>query len=130
MTDATSSTVSQVSHMNRFLTSKENIVIELLFGWLREDRINRSMAEYIDIARRVPKITAVHAYVNERLGHMADQNYAPYSICYFKPGDRYPWYEQFPRSISIETVRKALTKFGIPELRSMAVDFDESLRAC
>ena len=39
--------------MNRFLTSKENIAIELLFEWLGEERINRTMADYIAIAKRI-----------------------------------------------------------------------------
>jgi hypothetical protein len=52
--------------MNRFLTSKENIVVNLLFESLGEVRCNRTMREYMAIAQRVPKIEAVHAYVNQR----------------------------------------------------------------
>lgn len=104
--------------MNRFLTSRENIVIDLLFEWLSEARINRTMQDYLAIALRVPKTEAVHAYVNQRLREMAAAGHAPYQICYFKVKDRYPWYAPYPTSISIETVRLALKKFGIPELRA------------
>lgn len=106
--------------MNPFPTSKENIVLDRLFEWLGESRINRTMEEYIAIALRVPKTEAVYAYVNQRLREMADAGYAPYQICYFKAKDRYPWYAPFPTSLSIETVRSALKKSGLLELRARA----------
>jgi hypothetical protein len=97
--------------MGDFLTSKENIVINLLFEWLGESRFNRKFSEYQAIAARVPKVEALFAYVNQRLGEMANAGYPPYQICYFKPGDRYPWYVNYPTQISRETVRTALKKF-------------------
>jgi hypothetical protein len=106
--------------MNRFLTSKENIVVNLLFEWLGEFRCNRTMREYMAIAQRVSKIEAVHAYVNQRLREIAQAKLAPYQICYFKIGDIHPRYANFPASLSIETVRTALKKFGIAELRALA----------
>ena len=57
-------------------------------------------------------LAACHAYVNERLREMAEAGFAPYQICYFKTGDRYLWYEDFPTSLSMETVRTALLKMG------------------
>ena len=105
--------------MNRFLTSKENIVIELLFEWLGEQRFNRTMVEYAMIALRVPKTAAVHAYVNQRLREMRAAGLVPYQICYFKTKDRYPWYEDFPATLSMETVRCALRKFGISRIARM-----------
>jgi hypothetical protein len=112
--------------MNPFLTSKENIVINLLFEWLNESRYNRSLKDYIVIALRVPKTLAVHAYVNQRLSEMAKAGHAPYQICYFKPHDRYPWFEDFPKSLSIETVRSALNKFGMSKLRELANDTNQN----
>jgi hypothetical protein len=106
--------------MNRFLTPKEEIVINLVFAWLGESRTFRTMKEYIAIALRIPKNEAVHAYVNQRLREIAKAGSAPYEICYFKLGDRYPLYVNFPTSLSIETVRKALKKFGVPELRELS----------
>ena len=106
--------------MNRFPTPKENIVLDMLFEWLGESRCNRTMDEYIAIASRVPKTAAVHAYVNERLCKMGEIGFAPYQICYFKAKDRHPWYASFPKSLSIETVRSALKKSGLLELRALA----------
>ncbi len=100
--------------MNPFLTSKENIAINLFFEWLGESHHNRSMKDYIEITRRVPKTQAVHAYVNQRLSEMAKAGYAPYQNCYFKA------HEDFPKSLSVETVRSALKKFGIPKLLELA----------
>jgi hypothetical protein len=97
--------------MSDFPTSKENIVINLLFEWLGESRFNRTLPEYKAIAAQVPKVEAVFAYVNQRLGELAEADHAPYEICYFKAGDQYPWYASFPAQISRETVRTALKKF-------------------
>jgi hypothetical protein len=107
--------------VNRFLTSKENIVINLVSEWLGESCINRTLNEYAAIAKRIPKIEAVHAYVNQRLREMADARFAPYQISYFRLGDRYPWYADFPKSISVETVRTALKKSGLLELRELTL---------
>jgi hypothetical protein len=89
-----------------FLTSKENIVVILIYGWLGESRLNRTYDEYMEIAARFPKVAA-------RLREMAADGFAPYQICYFKAGDWYPWYEEFPTSLSMETVRTALLKMGM-----------------
>jgi hypothetical protein len=98
--------------MSPFLTSKENIVVNLIYAWLGESRLSRTYDEYMKIASRFPKVAACHAYVNERLREMAEAGFAPYQICYFKTGDRYLWYEDFPTSLSMETVRTALLKMG------------------
>jgi hypothetical protein len=103
--------------MNPFPTPTENIALNLIFGWLKESRINRSMDEYIAIARRLPKLEALHAYVNQRLRQFAEASYAPYEICTFKKGDQYYQYQKFPTSLSKETVRKALVKSGMRQLQ-------------
>jgi hypothetical protein len=97
-----------VTAMSQFPTSKENIALNLLFEWCGESRINRTYDEYMKIAAELSKLEACHAHVNQRLREMADAGIAPYQICYFKAGDRYPWYEDFPTSLSMETVRKAM----------------------
>ena len=58
--------------MNQFPTSKENIVINLLYEWLGERRYNRTMSEYLAVAYRLPKTEALHSYVNQRLREMAE----------------------------------------------------------
>ncbi len=103
--------------MSPFLTPAEEIVINLVFEWLGETRVNRTMSEYIEIARKVPKVDAVYAYANERLPKIAATG-APYEICDFKPGDAFWKYRPFPRSVSRETVRTAMAKFGIFTLRA------------
>jgi hypothetical protein len=101
--------------MSPFLTSKENIVVNLIYEWLGESRANRTYDEYMEIASRFPKLAACHTHVNERLREMAEAG-SPYQICYFKAGDRYIWYD-FPTSLSMETVRTALLKMGMPQNR-------------
>ncbi|SRR6266545_1569237 len=100
-----------------FLTSKENIAVDLIYEWLGESRINRTFEEYMAIAARFPKLEACHAYVNQRLKERAEARTPRYQICYFRAGDRYPWYENHPSSLSIETVRMGLLKMGKPEGR-------------
>ena len=102
-----------VNAVSPFLSSKENIAVNLIYAWLGESRSYRTYDNYMEIASRFPKVAACHAYVNERLGKMAEAGVAPYQICYFKAGDRYPWYEDFPTSLSMETVRTALLKMGM-----------------
>jgi hypothetical protein len=103
------------SGMSPFLTSKEDIAVNLIYAWLGESRSNRTYAEYLEIASRFPKLSACHAHVNQRLREMAEAKLAPYQICYFKAGDLFPWYEDFPTSLSVETVRTALLKMGMPQ---------------
>jgi hypothetical protein len=112
-----------------FPTSAENIVIRLLYEWLGEQPYNRTMHEYVAIAQRVPKTLSIHAYVNQRLKAIVEarqnlpialRSHWPYQICRFKAGDRRILFEDFPASLSVETVRKALKKSGLLELRSMA----------
>lgn len=104
--------------MTPFLTSKENIVIDIAFGWLGESRINRSLNEYTDIASRIPNLTALHDIVNIKLQSMAKAGISPFEICYFKAGDYGHWYETFPESVSLETVRKAWLKSGMAGLKA------------
>jgi hypothetical protein len=101
--------------MSPFLTSKENIAVNLIYEWLGESRTNRTSDDYMKIASRFPKVEACFAHVNQRLREIAEAGSAPYGICYFQPGDRYPWYEDFPTSLSMETVRNALIKMGKPQ---------------
>ncbi len=103
--------------MSQFLTSKERIALNIVFGWLGESLFNRTIQEYREIAARLPKLEAMHARVNEVLQRMADAKVAPYEICYFRPGDRAISYVPFPTSLSREVVRRALHKSGMLALR-------------
>jgi hypothetical protein len=97
--------------MSPFLTAKENIAINVIFEWMGEDRCNRTHDEYMAIWARLPKVEALFEYVNQSLRKIERAKAAPYKICYFQRGDRYIWYEDFPRSLSRELVRTALIKF-------------------
>ena len=104
--------------MTHSLTSTENIVLNLIFEWLGEFRYNRSFNEYMEIAWRLPKLAALHAYVNQRLREIAGK--APYEICRFRAGDTFVKYEPYPQSLSITVVRTALVKSGMRELKKLA----------
>jgi hypothetical protein len=93
------------------LTSKENIVLDLVFEWLGESRYGRTSAEYLYLASILPKVEAAYAEVNARLTRITKDGNAPYEICYFKIGDAGHYYVSYPRSLSRETVRKAIKKF-------------------
>jgi len=103
--------------MNKFPTSKENLALDLIFGLMGESRINRTYDEYMAIASRLPPLKVLHGKINDRLCEMAAAGIRPYQICHFKGGDRYPLYEDFPTSVSLETVRSALTKIGMRQPR-------------
>ena len=98
------------------ITSKENIALNLIFEWMGESRFNRTFSEYQELAARIPKLDALHAWINQRLKEMARLGMAPFQICYFKAGDRYPWYEDYPTSLSKATIRSALVKTGFWDL--------------
>jgi len=105
--------------MSSYLTSKENIAANLIYEMMGEPRINRTIDDYIEIASRFPKLAACHAHVNQRLREMKENGTAPlYGICYFKAGDRHSRIEEFPTELSIETVRTALLKMGMPPNRN------------
>jgi hypothetical protein len=99
--------------MTKYLTSKENLALDLIFLCVGEERFNRTMKEYEATMAKLPSIKQLHGYINDRLKDLADRGFAPYQICHFKAGDRYPRYEEFPTSISLETVRSALVKSGM-----------------
>ena len=103
--------------MAQFLTSKENIALNLIFEWLGESRFNRTDKEYAEIAPRLQKHYTLCQAVNERLREIAAAGEAPYEICYFRKGDANVWYEPYPKSLSITTVRTALAKSGMSQLR-------------
>jgi hypothetical protein len=69
-----------------------SIALDIICGWLGESRYNRTMEEYRAIARKMPKLDAMCAYVNEFLAKLHARGIKPYQICHFKAGDLYPRY--------------------------------------
>ena len=59
--------------MRQFLTSIENIALNLIFDWLGSRDSNRTYAEYMQIAARISSIEACHAYINQRLQEYKNQ---------------------------------------------------------
>lgn len=102
---------------NQFPTSAENIALDLIFHSMGEVRYNRTQDEYTAIIAKLPPIKVLHAHINKRLEEIAAGGTSPHLICHFKAGDGYIRYEDFPKSVSIETVRSALVKIGMREPR-------------
>jgi hypothetical protein len=109
--------------MNHFITPKEAIALDIIFGLQGQTRFNREPTasgakyKYARVALRAPKLAAMHADVNRVLRDMAAVGFAPFEICAFKSGDSYYWYRDFPTSLSLETIRKAWVKSGMRELQ-------------
>jgi hypothetical protein len=109
--------------MNRFLTSEENLALELLLNSLGISSANcirdpwNTRGKYLDAAERAPKLEAMHVDVNKMLANMAAAGFAPFEVCTFKKGDQYYRYKSFPRSISKEIVRRAWSKSGMRDLQ-------------
>lgn len=100
--------------MTHFLTSVENIALNLIFESVNECRFNRSMTEYLDIAQRLPPIGGLVVVVNRRLREIEISGSAPASaICRFVAGDRGVRYDPYPTSVSATTIRNALNKSGM-----------------
>jgi hypothetical protein len=98
--------------MSKHLTTKEDIVLNLISEALGESFINRTPAEYEAIRAKLPPTKVLEGWVNSALATIAAGGHPPYDICYFKAGDRHIWYEPFPKRLSIEVVRSALVKAG------------------
>lgn len=103
--------------MSQFPTSAENVAIDIIFQLMGESRINRTYEEYMAIKNRLPPLKILHFDINRRLREIVATSKAPYKICHFKSGDQYIWYEEYPTSVSIETVRLALAKIGMRQPR-------------
>jgi len=73
----------------------------------------------MEIAERFRRagLKKLHGQINDRLREIDAKGDAPYEICRFKAGDQYYKYEPFPVSVSLETVRNALTVAGMRKKR-------------
>ena len=92
---------------------QEDIALGLVFECAGEDRYNRTLEDYEAIAAALPPIKVLHGYVNDRLKELVDSGKAPLGLCYFQAGDRKPWTDPYPQSVSLEVVRSALVKSGM-----------------
>ncbi len=107
-----------MKHKQSFPTSVQHIALRLVFDVMDEEQINRTYAEYMDIAHRLPPLKVLHALINERLDALHQQfGSALPEICRFKAGDKRIVYEPYPKTISYETLRAALIVAGMREPR-------------
>jgi hypothetical protein len=106
----------------RFLTSTQNITLNLIFAFMEERRWNRNYSEYVDIAARLPPLKDLTFQVNRLLQQLHKCNdecngFILPEICRFKAGDKRIIYEPYPKKISKETIREALVVSGMREPR-------------
>ena len=106
-------TSSFPKHTQDFPTPIQDIAINLVFAALGERRCNRTPKEYAAIAAKLPPLKTLLFKVNELLEWMHScscHSGVPLpQICRFKVGDQRWTYEPYPRRISYETLRAALT---------------------
>jgi hypothetical protein len=110
-----------------YLTAIENIALSLVFLVMNERRFNRSLAEYLSIAAKLPALKALLQMVNELLEERhqkSNDTGVPLPlICRFKAGDERYELEDYPREISRETLRMALAISGMRPPRRRAKSF-------
>jgi hypothetical protein len=110
-----------------YLTAIENIALSLVFLVMNERRFNRSLAEYLSIAAKLPPLKALLQKVNELLKEMHqksnDAGVPLPLICRFQAGDERYELEDYPREISRETLRLALAISGMRPPRRRAKSF-------
>jgi hypothetical protein len=105
----------------QFPTPIQDIALNLIFSVMSEYRFNRTYSEYMAIAARLPPLKRLTFEVNEFLRHLHQSDgrngvRLP-ELCRFRSGDERVTYEPFPKRISYETIRSALTIAGLRERR-------------
>jgi hypothetical protein len=106
-----------MSTKQQFPTPIQDIALNLVFTIIGERRINRTRQEYAAIASKLPALKVLVHKVNEQLAWMHKSStrsgiLLP-QLCRFKAGDERYIYEYYPRKISLETIRAALTVSGL-----------------
>jgi hypothetical protein len=100
-------------HTRDFPTPLQDVAINLIFTVLGQRRCNRTPQEYAAVAAKLPPLKVLLFQVNELLSWMhsrSTRSGVPLpQICRFKAGDQRWSYEPYPRIISYETLRAALT---------------------
>ncbi len=89
------------------------MALSLVFSAVSEERCNRSMGDYLEIASRLPLLRILVGLVNEELKKRHKRDEVPLAICRFRPGDRVIRYDPVPTSISKQTIRIALNLSGM-----------------
>jgi hypothetical protein len=110
-----------------FLTPYQDITLNLVFWAIKERRYNRTTADWISIAARLPPFKALLHMVNALLRCMHEKSKEtgiPLPLIRrFQAGDERYEFEDYPRKISRETLRLALTISGMRTPRRRAKSF-------
>lgn len=106
-----------MSKKPKFPTPTQEKVLDLVFMEMKEERINRTQAEYRQIAGRLPPLKKLEGKINRLLEHRNKCNgcngvFLP-ELCRFQAGDERIVYESFPKKFSCETIRAALVVAGM-----------------
>ena len=106
-----------MNNPQRFATQIQNLALSLVFKAMGESRYNRTNDEYMAVSARLPPLKQLLPQVNGLLKEMhevsARDGVPMPQICRFKKGDQRIVYEPYPREISYETLRAALTVSGM-----------------
>jgi hypothetical protein len=106
-----------MAQKRRLPTPIQDIALNLVFTVMGESRINRTQQEYAAIAVKIPALKALAFEINELLKWMHKRSACSGiqlpQLCRFEAGDEYWIYEDYPRHISLETVRAALVVAGL-----------------
>jgi hypothetical protein len=102
-------------------TQIQDNALNLIFAAMNERRINRTCDEYMAIAARLPPLKVLTFVVKERLRRLHEcdgcNGVRLPELCRFKAGDQIITYEPYPKRISYETIRIALSVPGMREPR-------------
>ena len=102
---------------SNFPTPIQDIALNLIFTVMGERRCNRTPAEYTVIAARLPGLKELVFKVNKLLAWIHSRSRrsgVPLpQLCRFQAGDERWEFEDYPRTISYETVRSALNVSGL-----------------
>src|ERR1700688_3656548 len=106
-----------MARKRRLPTPIQDIALNLVFAVMGESRINRTQEEYAAIAVKIPALKVLAFKINELLkwmhGRVERSGVKLPLLCRFKPGDELWTCEEYPRHISLETVRAALVVAGL-----------------
>ena len=97
-------------------TPIQNIALSLIFQVVGESRYNRTAADYMAIASRLPPLKRLHFMVNAALRKFLEScPTSPPEMLRFSKGHQRYCFEPYPCSISMETIRAALVVSGMRE---------------
>jgi len=96
----------------------EELALDLLLDSFGEHRYKRTPEHYQHLCKLIPPLKVALYLVNKRLKELHEKGaFQGREICDFKAGDRVVLYRAYPKTISVETLRNALTSHGFRDPR-------------